>query len=161
MELDTVSDTTTDSVDAAPLLRQLVQRHGASWVDQNRLAQWLQRGGQQVLFFAGDTVRFPESLDVAVVLPELQQACAARGQAFDLAVAVPAGAQALALSFGSQRWPTLMFFRDAQYSTTLSGMHDWQDFQRLVLDALQMPPGRVPGVGIAVVGSNGAGASCH
>src|SRR4249920_1283621 len=94
------------------LVQRLVSHHGACWVDANTLAGFLQRPGDQVLFFAGDPVRFPEGLDVAVVLPELQAAFPGR---FGLGVSCREGDEALALRFGSQRWPALVFLRDARY----------------------------------------------
>ena len=152
------------AIDAPPLLAALVAQHGAQWVDHDNIAAWrAAQQGDHVLLFAGDPVRFPEALDVAVVLPQLQRASAAAGQHFSIAVAVPDTAQDLALTFGSSRWPTLMFFRDGQYVTTLSGMHDWVDYQRLVAEALAHPVSRPPTVGIAVVSASAAsgGASCH
>jgi hydrogenase-1 operon protein HyaE len=147
-------------VQAHPLLVQLVARHG-QWVDAANIADWrANQQGDNVLLFAGDPVRFPEALDVAVVLPELQKASKASGKTFSIAVAVPEGSEALALKFGSSRWPTLMFFRDGQYVTTLSGMHDWSDYLNLLAQALDTPVGRAPTVGIPVVSAN-AGSSCH
>ena len=156
----TATDTATD-IQAHPLLAQLVARHG-QWVDADSIASWRdQQQGDNVLLFAGDPVRFPEALDVAVVLPELQKASKSSGKPFAIAVAVPDGAEALALKFGSNRWPTLMFFRDGQYVTTLSGMHDWSDYLRLLADALDMPEGRAPTVGIPVVSASAGNATCH
>lgn len=153
--------TTQTEVQAHPLLAQLVARHG-EWVDADSMAEWrANQEGDHVLLFAGDPVRFPEALDVAVVLPELQKASKSSGRPFAIGVAVPEGAQALALKFGSNRWPTLMFFRDGQYVTTLSGMHDWSDYLNLVAQALDMPVGRAPTVGIPVVSASAGGSSCH
>ena len=102
-------------------------------------------------------VRFPEGLDVAVVLPELH---AALGRSFAIG-AVPADCEdLLARRLGVQRWPALVFFRDGQYLTTLSGMFDWTDFVQRVQQALQMPPSRRPGIGIPVV-TLGADSHCH
>ncbi|MDO8773695.1 MAG: hydrogenase, partial [Burkholderiaceae bacterium] len=109
----------------------------------------------------GDPVRFPEALDVAVVLPELQRACAGVGRTFGMAVAVPVCAEALALKFGSQRWPTLMFFRAGRYVTTVSGMHDWSDYFTRVSEALDAPTSRAPTIGIPVVSGNASGSHCH
>jgi hydrogenase-1 operon protein HyaE len=156
----TALDTATE-VEAHPLLAQLVARHG-QWVDAESIANWRSnQQGDHVLLFAGDPVRFPEALDVAVVLPELQKASKSSGRPFAIAVAVPDGAEALALKFGSNRWPTLMFFRDGQYVTTLSGMHDWSDYLRLLADALDTPVGRAPTVGIPVVSATTGNATCH
>ena len=160
----TATDTSIE-VQAHPLLTQLVARHG-QWVDAANIADWrASQQGDNVLLFAGDPVRFPEALDVAVVLPELQRASKSSGKPFAIAVAEPEGAEALALKFGSNRWPTLMFFRDGQYVTTLSGMHDWSDYVTLVAQALEMPVGRAPTVGIPVVSadfnSSANNSTCH
>ena len=160
----TTSDTATE-VEAHPLLTQLVARHGR-WVDAENIADWrVNQEGDNVLLFAGDPIRFPEALDVAVVLPELQKASKSSGKPFAIAVAVPEGAEALALKFGSNRWPTLMFFRDGQYVTTLSGMHDWSDYLNLLAQALDMPASRAPTVGIPVVSATfnagGNSSTCH
>lgn len=156
----TAADTATE-VQAHPLLAQLVARHG-QWVDADTIADWrANQQGDNVLLFAGDPVRFPEALDVAVVLPELQKASRASGKPFGIAVAEPDGAEALALKFGSNRWPTLMFFRDGQYVTTLSGMHDWSDYLNLLAQALDMPVGRAPTVGIPVVSASAGSSTCH
>lgn len=146
---------------APPLLAQLVTKHQAQWLDFDNIDPWLtQQRGDQVLLFAGDPVRFPEALDVAVVLPELQRVSAAAGRPFGLAVAVPECAEALAKKFGSQRWPTLMFFRDGGYVTTVSGMHDWTDYVALMAQALNAAPSRAPTIGIPVVSAS-ASSSCH
>jgi hydrogenase-1 operon protein HyaE len=154
--------TDTLILDAPPLLAQLVEKHQARWIDFDNIKDWLaSQTGDQVLLFAGDPVRFPEALDVAVVLPELQKVSAAGGRPFGFAVAVPDTAEALAKRFGSQRWPTLMFFRDGQYVTTLSGMHDWTDYLVLLAQALAAPISRAPTIGIPVVNASAAASSCH
>ena len=153
---------TATEIQAHPLLQRLVAQQGGSWVDAASITGWrAAQRGDHVLLFAGDPVRFPEALDVAVVLPELQKACAAAGKPFAIAVAVPEGAEALALTFGSNRWPTLMFFRDGHYITTLSGMHDWSDYVDLAKAALERPAGRAPTVGIPVVASHAGNSTCH
>ena len=149
-------------IEAPPLLAQLVSKHQAVWIDFDNIDTWLAaQEGDHVLLFAGDPVRFPEAVDVAVVLPELQKVSAAAGRPFGMAVAVPETAEALAKKFGSQRWPTLMFFRDGHYVTTLSGMHDWTDYLTLLAQALAAPVSRAPTIGIPVVSSQAQGASCH
>ena len=149
-------------IEAPPLLAQLVSKHQAVWIDFDNIDTWLAaQEGDQVLLFAGDPVRFPEAVDVAVVLPELQKVSAAAGRPFGMAVAVPETAEALAKKYGSQRWPTLMFFRSGHYVTTLSGMHDWTDYLALLAQALAAPVSRAPTIGIPVVSSQAQGASCH
>lgn len=140
-----------------PLLQRLVSEFRAERVDHDGLDTFLERPGDRVLLLAGDPVQFPEGLDVAVVLPELQRSVSRR---FELGVVPRPSQEAVARRFGSQRWPALVFLRDGQYVTTLAGMHDWTDYLERVEAALAMPTSRVPGIGIPVVGAT-AGPSCH
>ena len=144
----------------SPLVARLVEQFGAAWVDETSIAAWSAEGGDRVVLFAGDPVQFPEGLDVAVVLPELQRSLPGR---FKVAVVPREREDAVARRYGSQRWPTLLFLRDGQYVTTVSGMHDWDVFLERVTQALAMPASRAPTIGIPVVSatSDGAAASCH
>ena len=139
------------------LVGRLVEQFGASWVDETSIDAWAAEGGDRVVLFAGDPVQFPEGLDVAVVLPELQRSLPGR---FKIGVVPRQSEDALARRFGSQRWPTLLFLRDGRYVTTLSGMHDWEVFVDRVTQALSMPVSRAP-LGIPVVSATAGGASCH
>jgi hydrogenase-1 operon protein HyaE len=141
----------------SPLIERLVTHHGATWVDESNIAEWSAQGGDCVVLFAGDPVQFPMGLDVAVVLPELRRALQ---QNFRIGVVQRDHEVALARRFGSTRWPTLLFLRDGQYVTTLSGMHDWEDFVREMQIALAKPISRAPTIGIPVVSAD-AGSSCH
>ncbi|MCE4536983.1 hydrogenase [Pelomonas sp. P7] len=144
--------------DTSPLVSRLAESFGASWVDADTLDAWAAQGGDRVVLFAGDAVRFPEGQDVAVVLPELQRSLPGR---FQIGVVRRQDEDALARRFGSQRWPTLLFLRDGAYVTTLSGMHDWDVFLRKTEEALAMPVSRVPGIGIPLVAAGASDAGCH
>lgn len=139
------------------LIERLVEQFGATWVDETSIDAWAAEGGNRVVLFAGDPVQFPEGLDVAVVLPELQRSLPGR---FKVGVVPRDREDALARRFGSQRWPTLLFLRDGQYVTTLSGMHDWDVFVDRVTQALEMPVSRAP-IGIPVVSATAGGSACH
>lgn len=140
-----------------PVMQRLIDRFGATRIEADTLAAFLDRPGTSVLLLAGDPVQFPEGLDVAVVLPELRSALAAE---FAIGVVAPDSQDAVARRYGSQRWPSLVFLRDGQYVTTLAGMHDWTDYLKLVEAALAMPVSRAPTIGIPVVSANAA-SSCH
>jgi len=53
-----------------PLLMRLLEHHGAELITPESIDAFVASPGEHVLFFSGDPVRFPEALDVAVVLPE-------------------------------------------------------------------------------------------
>ena len=143
----------------APLIQRLAREFGATWVDEQTVADWTAGGGDRVVLLAGDPVRFPEGVDVAAVLPELMKAFPER---FTVAVVPRDNEDAVARRYGSQRWPSLLFFRDGQYVTAIAGMQDWDIYLNGVAAALAMPPSRPPTVGIPVV-SQGAGSdsACH
>lgn len=139
-----------------PLMLRLEAEFGAAWVADEKDHPYLALPGDCVLFIAGDPVRFPECLDVAVVLPELQKTFQGR---FRIAVAESASEDALAKRYGATRRPALIFLRDGQYVATVSGMLDWDDYVSEVGRALALPVSRVPGIGIPVVSA--AASSCH
>ncbi len=142
---------------AHPLQQRLVRQFGATWVTADTLDSFLAEPGDRVLLLGGDPVRFPEALDVAVVLPELQ---AAHGARFAIGVADREHEDSIARRFGSNRWPSLIFLRDGAYVTTLSGMHDWTDYVAKVGEALAAPIGRAPTIGIPLVSATPA-STCH
>ena len=141
---------------APPLVARLAEQFGATWLDETTLAAWAAEGGDRVVLLAGDPVQFPEGIDVAVVLPELQRALPGR---FVVGIVPTAHEDAVARRHGVQRWPSLLFLRDGQYVTTIAGMHDWDDFVARVTEALAAPATRAPGVGIPVVAAGGP--ACH
>ena len=53
----------------------------------------------------------------------------------------------LGRSFRIKLWPTLVFLRDGQYVTTLSGMLDWDVYVERVGQALAMPASRARATG--------------
>jgi hydrogenase-1 operon protein HyaE len=143
----------------APLVQRLAREFGATWVDETSVADWTAGGGDRVVLLAGDPVRFPEGVDVAAVLPELMKSFPNR---FQVAVVPRDSEDAVARRYGSQRWPTLLFFRDGQYVTAIAGMQDWDVYLSGVAAALSMPPSRPPTIGIPVVSqTGGAGSGCH
>lgn len=149
-----------DTAPAPPLVMRLARDFGATWVTEDDVADWLAIGGDRVVLLAGDPVRFPEGQDVAAVLPELMKAFPQR---FVVAVVPRDNEDAVARRYGSQRWPTLLFFRDGQYVTALAGMQDWDVYLQGVSAALSLPPSRPPTIGIPVVSQSGTapGSGCH
>jgi hydrogenase-1 operon protein HyaE len=150
-----------DTNPAPPLVMRLARDFGAAWVEETTVAAWSAGGGDRVVLLAGDPVRFPEGQDVAAVLPELMKSFPNR---FQIAVVPRDHEDAVARRYGSQRWPTLLFFRDGQYVTAIAGMQDWDVYLNGVAAALTMPPSRPPTIGIPVVSKTGAASSdsgCH
>jgi hydrogenase-1 operon protein HyaE len=143
-----------------PLVERLVAQHGAARIDRTGLDAWLAGAGDRVLFFSGDPVRFPEGVDVAVVLPELQ---AAFGGRLQVGVVARDDEDAVARAVGAQHWPSLVFLHDGDYLGTVAGMQDWDVYLREVAQVLAATPRRLPSVGIPVVAAapTGPAQACH
>lgn len=139
-----------------PLIARLAAVTGGHEVGPDTIADWEQQPGDAVLFFGGDPVRFPEALDVAVVLPELRTVF---GGGWRVGIVPRAAEDALARRWAVQRWPSLVFLRDGGWLGTVSGMKDWDDFGREVATLLAGTPQRRPAPTIAI---HAAGAdACH
>ena len=126
---------------APPLLRRLGAAAGSQWVDAAGLDAFLARGGEQVLFFQGDAVRFPEVLDVAVVLPELRRHF---GERFEIGLVARADEDRLAPRFAVVHWPSLVFLRDGRWVETVHGMLDWDAYLQRLQAVFAKPASRPP-----------------
>jgi hydrogenase-1 operon protein HyaE len=142
----------------SPLVERLATVHGATWLDASSLDAWSREGGNRVVLFAGDPVRFPEGQDVAVVLPELRRSVAG---GFAIGILPRHLEESVAQRYGVQRWPSLLFLRDGLYVATVPGMLDWEVYLKEVTQALARPTSRTPGIGIALVSAGQQPSSCH
>ena len=55
-----------------PLIEQLITRHGFTRVDAGSLDAFASQAGHTLLVFTEDPVRFKETLDLAVIAPEVE-----------------------------------------------------------------------------------------
>lgn len=138
-----------------PLIDRLAAVTGGCEVSADDIEAFEAQPGDAVLFFGGDPVRFPECLDVAVVLPELR---ARFGDSFRVGIVPRAVEDTVARRYAVQRWPSLVFLRDGGWLGTVSGMKDWDDYLREVGDTLAATPTRRPVPTIAILPVQGA---CH
>lgn len=129
----------------SPLVTRLVEQFAAQWIDLDNLDAWLAQPGDALLLLCGDPVRYPESLDVAVILPELCKALVAQhGCHLRLGVGRRAAEEALAERFALRRWPSIIWLRDGGYVTQIDGMRDWDVYLRMASSALQQSNALIP-----------------
>ncbi len=139
-----------------PLLEQLVSRHGFVAVDAESLDDFIHAAGHAMLVFTEDPVRYKETLDLAVIAPEVARAFAGR---FRVGVLYPDAARKVAPRFGFARWPALVMLRDGDYVGAIDGLRNWDEYLDETQRLLTAEPIRPPSVGIAVK-SAGAPTSC-
>lgn len=139
-----------------PLIDRLTGELGYALVDEANVDSFAASHRYSVLFFAGEPKRTPESLDVAVILPELMKVF---GERVVPAVVAANAEAALQSRYGFQRWPTLVFLRGGEYLGAISQMQDWDAYLNQIEQLLASEPRRAPIPIAPASGSGGCGAS--
>ena len=97
--------------------------------------------------FTEDPERYRETLDLAVIVPELAHEFSGR---FIVAVLLPESARAIAPRYGFRRWPAIVLLRDGRYVGAIDGVRDWSEYRSELARLLEAPTARAPTIGIAV-----------
>ncbi len=142
-----------------PLLERLVVETNAAVLDAQSFDAWAEQSGAAMLVFAEDPERFKETLDLAVIVPELHASFARR---FRVALLPPAASRALLPRYGFARWPAFVMLRDGRYLGAIDGIRDWDVYVSELERLLAAEPTRPPSVGIPVhAAGQPASPSCH
>jgi hydrogenase-1 operon protein HyaE len=142
-----------------PLLTRLVQQTAAAVPGVEGFDAWAGQPGAAMVVFAEDPDRTKETLDMAVIVPELH---AARAGGFRVALLAPDAARALAPRYGFARWPAFVILRDGRYVGAVDGIRDWDVYIAELDRLLAAEPTRPPTVGIPVMAAGAATAPhCH
>ena len=153
MTEQTVTPPTTATEPVHPLVAQLETRHGFAAPTADTLDAFLAAPGHAMLVFTEDPVRFKETLDLAVIAPEIVRAFpgALRG-----AVLFPETARAVHARYAFRRWPALVVLRDGRYVGAIDGLRNWDEYLAEVAALLAAEPTRPPSIGIAVTAAGAA-----
>lgn len=141
-----------------PLFQRLFGQLGYVELDADAVDAFAAGTGESLLFFAEDPARVRETLDLAVILPEIEKAFAGR---FRVGVLLPGAAHAVARRYGFRRWPALVMLRGGEYVGTIDGIQDWDVYTARVAELLAAPVSRPPGIGIPVTPAGGDAGHCH
>ncbi|GAA0425622.1 hydrogenase expression/formation protein HupG [Cocleimonas flava] len=133
----------------APLIDRLTAELKYPVLDLTNIDEFLENNEFSVLFFTEDIKRFPETNDVAVVLPELLSVFP------DLSPAIIARNDEKKLQnlYGFRAWPALVFMRRDQYLDAITGIQDWGDYLTQIKSILTSEPKRPLSIGVPVVSS--------
>lgn len=139
-----------------PLLEQLFTRHGFERVSEGDLDRFAAAPGRALLVFTEDPLRYKETLDLAVIAPEVARAFAG---CFRTGVLLPADARKVAPRFGFARWPALVLLKDGRYVGAIDGLRNWDEYTQEMQRLIEAEPTRAPSVGVAV--RSAAASGCH
>ena len=140
-----------------PLVEQLFSRHGFVRVDADSIDAFAAAPGHAMIVFTEDPVRFKETLDLAVIAPEVARAFAG---CFRVAALLPADARKVAPRYGFARWPALVVLKNGHYVGAIDGLRNWEEYVEEMQRLLTAEPTRAPSIGIAVKTAGDAG-HCH
>jgi len=142
-----------------PLIERLCATLAAPLLDAAGFDAWTNAAGHALAVFTEDPAQHHETLDLAVIVPELARAFPAR---FRAGVLLQAAARALAPRYGFRRWPALVLLKDGRYVGAIDGLRDWQEYVDELGTLLNAEPTRPPSIGIAVrTAGEGDAPHCH
>jgi hydrogenase-1 operon protein HyaE len=146
-----------------PLIERLCAQTGAPVLEVDTFDDWAKAPGRALVVFTEDPVMYRETLDLAVIVPELAQAFAAGGDCrFRVGVLLQVPARVIAKRYGFRRWPALVMLVDGQYVGAIDGLREWREYLDELGALLTAPPGRAPTIGIAVTAAGADdGHHCH
>jgi hydrogenase-1 operon protein HyaE len=130
-----------------PLLEQLFTKHGYENVAPASVDAFVQRSGHALLVFTEDPMRVRETLDLAVIVPQLSAAFPDR---FRVGVLLPDAARRLQPRYGVRRWPAFIVLRDGAYVGAVEGLRGWDEYVGEVARLLEATPSRPPTIGVAI-----------
>ena len=129
----------------SPLIQRLFEEYHYPEIDADTLDEFISRPAVGVLFFTGDPAQYRETLDVAVILPELVEAFEGRLRA---GVVARSAEKALQARYGFRRWPALVFVRKEGYLGAITGVQNWPDYLREIQAILEAEPREPPGFAV-------------
>ena len=152
-----ISASATAAGTVHPLVAQLAARHGFAALSVGSFDGWANAPGRALVVFTEDPVRYKETLDLAVIAPEVVRAFPG---VFRAGVLLPEAARAIAVRYGFRRWPALVVLDDGGYVGAIDGLRNWDEYLNEVARLATAAVTRPPSVGIAVRGPDEATGHC-
>jgi hydrogenase-1 operon protein HyaE len=142
---------------SSPLIEDLIENRGIPLIDEAALDEFSRSHCHVLLFFTENPSQFPESNDVAVVLPLLMQHF---GDRFRIAVVARESEHSLHARFPFDGWPSLVLLKEGAYVGAVSRMQDWDVYLSEIERLLQSEPSTLRGIKVPVVSAD-AQSTCH
>lgn len=136
---------------ASALINQLIEQRAIAVVDEQSLDSLTRNQRSTLLFFTENPVQFPESNDVAVVLPLLMDAFVDR---FQVGLVDRSSEHQLHARFPFDGWPALVMLKDGDYVGAISRMQDWDVYLSEIERLLNAEPAGIKPIGIPVVSAD-------
>jgi hydrogenase-1 operon protein HyaE len=128
----------------SPIIENMLKNNDLPFVTADNYADFITSAGSVVLFFCENPDRYPESNDVAMVLPEIiKEFPGMQGGIVDQAFE-----RELQSQFDFTRWPALAFFADGQYRGNMTGIQNWDDYLEQIPTFLKNNTSAIPAINL-------------
>jgi len=108
-----------------PIVDEMIEKYAYPVVNEESLETFQSENEQVVLFFTENGNNYPETNDVAIILPELMKRYKGRLAA---AVVHRESERPLQLRYRFKGYPALVFLRRDEYLGTISKVRDWKEY---------------------------------
>jgi len=108
-----------------PLIDEMIEKYEYPVLTEEALEAFQKEHHDVVLFFTENANNYPESNDVAIILPEIMKSFEGRIAA---AVVSRESERPLQRSYRFKGYPALVFLRDGEYVGTISKVRDWLEY---------------------------------
>jgi hydrogenase-1 operon protein HyaE len=132
----------------SPLIEQLIEQRHYAVLNSNNHDTFMQQEGTYALFLTEDPNRYPESNDVAVVLPELVEKFSDK---FEPVIVSRELEKQFKERYDIAVWPCLLFIRNGRYLGKINKVRDWSEYMEMIPAILERETQHNPGLGIPVV----------
>lgn len=126
---------------SSPLIENMIKQYEYPVLEKGNIQDFLESNETVVLFCVGDPTSFPESNDVAMILPEVEKAFHDR---FKVAVISAEFQHIIQARYRFRTWPTLVFLRHGNYLGAISRVQDWADYLNDISQILAAEPSEPP-----------------
>lgn len=129
------------------LIKKIVETHNYPLLTETDYDDFLAKEDVSMVVFTGDPKRYPEALDVIVVVPELEKAFPNN---FTVAVVAEESERVLAQKYGITMWPALVFLKQGKYLDKIARIQDWDVYREEIPKILAKEPTYAPSIGIGI-----------
>jgi len=110
------------------IIENMLKNNDLPFVTADNYSDFINSADAVVLFFCENPDRYPESNDVAMVLPEIiKEFPGMRGGIVERTFE-----RELQSQFDFTRWPALAFFSKGQYRGNMTGIQNWDDYTQQI-----------------------------
>lgn len=139
----------------SPLVERLIEELNYPHLSEQNFESFIQEKPFSVLFLTEQPKQFPESNDVAVILPELVKAF----PQLEPAVVSTDYERELRGRYNFRAYPALVFLKQGKYLGDITKVRNWDEYMSMISELLSKEPTCDPGIGTPVVFNPGP-ASC-